>query len=172
MVQAVKDQIMNSDMTQLELIGPSGGRVGEGLPVPPHARAHVTTHTENPPPSSPARIRIGETAVWRACPRCRRHVLAAVVSGLLTNCDPENLTVSGELAARIQDRLTFDVHVYGLPQRMRFAYRCTDRIRADRKYPVVAEHRCGSELPAERFTGEMTEIVVSYRRELPDVPPF
>ena len=137
--------------------------------------AHAWGGTGDPSPPSPvARIRIGETAVWRACPRCRRHVLTAVVDGLLTNCDPENLTVAGELAARLQDRMTFDVHVYGLPRCMHFEYRHLDRIKAPRRYPVVAEHRCGSELTllTERFTGEMTEIVVSYRRELPDVPPF
>lgn len=150
----------------------SQGRERESLPVPPIRGRGYGTNRKTLPTLPGAQIRIGETAVWRSCPRCRRHVLAAVVNGLLTHCDPENLTVAGELAARIQNQMTFDIHVYGLPRRMRFAYRCIDRIRADRKFPVVAEHRCGSELPAERFSGEVTEIVVSYRRDLPDVPPF
>ena len=120
------------------------------------------------------RRRLAETAAIQACPSCRRHTLIAAPYGIPARCDPENLTIAGELAARLANRLTFDVHVYGLPRRMHFEYRHLDRIKAQRRYPVVAEHRCGSELMllTEKFSDEVTEIVVSYRRELPDVPPF
>ena len=122
----------------------------------------------------PAQIRIGETAVWQPCARCRRHVLACRVDGLLVRCDPENLTVAGELAARIQNRLTFDVHVYGLPRRMHLEFRHLTRIKAPRRYPVVAAHSCGSELTllTESADVEVTDIVVRYGKPFPDVPPF
>lgn len=152
----------------------SRGEGGEGFPVPAYAHAHVRTHTQKPPhPPPPPRARIGEAACFQACPRCRRHVLIATVGGILTRADPENLTTAGELAARLQNRLTFDIHIYGLPRRMYLEFRDIDRIRGPRKRPVVAQHRCGELVLAHGPVDDSpTGIVISYRRELPDVPPF
>ena len=126
------------------------------------------------PPSPVRRIRLTETAAIQACPRCRRHTLIAAPYGIPARCDPENLTLNGELAAKLQSRLTFDVHVYGLPRRMHFEYRHLDRIKAQRRHPVVAEHRCGGELIllTEKFTDEVTDIVLPYSRPQTDEPPF
>ena len=89
-------------------------------------------------------IRIGETAVWRACPRCRRHTLVARVDGIITRCDPENLTITGELAARITGRLTFNIHADGFPPRMRILHRYL------RGYALPADIRSSPSTTAEK----------------------
>ena len=115
-----------------------------------------------------------ETAAIQACPRCRRHTLIAAPYGCPVRADPQNLTITGELAARLQNRLTFDIHIYGLPRRMHFEYRHLDRIKAPRKYPVVAEHRCGNELTllTGPWDNSAEEILISYRKPQTDQPPF
>ena len=119
-------------------------------------------------------IRIGEACVWRPCHRCRRHTLTARTGGLLTHCDPENLSIGGEIAALLQSRLTFDIHVLGLPRRMFLEYRDTVRIKGSRGYPVVAQHSCGSELAVRMSAAldEVREIVIPFGKGFPDVPLF
>jgi hypothetical protein len=120
------------------------------------------------------RPRIGEAASLQACPRCRRHVLIAYVDGLLVRADPENLGPAGETAARLQNRLTYDIQIYGLPRRMYLTYRDVGRIRAARKHPVIAQHRCGNNLTLISGYADdaVTEIVVTYRKPQTEQPPF
>lgn len=117
---------------------------------------------------------IGEAAAIHACPSCRRHTLLASDGGLAVRADLEHLSVNGEITALIQNRATFDVLIYGLPRRMHLEFRDLDRIRAGRRHPVIADHQCGNLLTqfTEPYDDTRTEIVMSYRKPLPDVPPF
>jgi len=121
----------------------------------------------------PPSARIGEPVSYRSCPRCHRHVLTAMCAGILTRCDPENLTIAGELKARLSGLLTFDIHVEGVPRRMYLEYRDLMRISIPRRRPVVAQHRCRNELTLETGFPANAEIVVPFRSgPLPETAPF
>src|SRR5215831_14497868 len=75
------------------------------------------------------------------CSRCGLRVIHAITGGLTTITDSAPLSVNEEIAALLTGRPTFDLcasggHAY-------LEWRDITRIRAGRKYPVLAIHQCG-----------------------------
>lgn len=148
----------------------SQGRERESSPVPP-IRAPVCGVNGRTLPTLPDRIRVGEHAVIRNCPNCRRHTLLARTLGVLIRADMENITTAGELAARITGRFTYDIRVVSWPPRIRLFPRGLGEIQAARKYAVVPDHRCNTPLetgPAPPYTGPPLITAAAQ----PDKPPF
>lgn len=115
---------------------------------------------------------IDRPARYQPCPRCARHTLIAWTGGIKTRTDPESLNIHAEIAALLTRRLTFDVYVYGLPRRMHLEWRDIDRIRARRKYPVVASHQC-MPLPVPPGIAPETDLAIpAPRKQESDVIPF
>lgn len=116
---------------------------------------------------------IDRPAWYQPCPRCGHHTLAALVSGHKIRCDPEALNINQEIAALLMGKQTYDILLIGLPRRMQPVWRDISRIRATRRYLVIADHRCnpGAQRPA--IPGPEIEITVP-RPSAPDseTPPF
>ena len=74
------------------------------------------------------------------CHGCGQHVLAAVDSGLASAADPQAISLTAEIAARLAGKAAYDIVTTGT--RAYLAYRGIFRVRADRVYPVVADHEC------------------------------
>ena len=81
------------------------------------------------------------------CPACRRHTLFAITDGLRIRADPEPLGIHAEIAARLQQRETYDVITWGQPRRLYLEFRNLLRVMAGRRYPVVAAHYPCGHLP-------------------------
>ena len=74
------------------------------------------------------------------CHGCHRHVLAAIDGGLTIAADPQAITAIAEITARITGRAAYDITRSGT--RAYLVYRDLHRVRAQRDYPVVADHEC------------------------------
>lgn len=114
---------------------------------------------------------IGELAQIRACSSCGRHVLTCRTDGIVFRADPENLTVAGELIARLDNRLTFDAVAVPIPRGLRLLIRDIFRIRAERKHAILAQHRCGAVIPAAH-TEPWQHIAAVAKPSFPAIPPF
>ncbi|WP_326637307.1 hypothetical protein OG884_26605 [Streptosporangium sp. NBC_01755] len=111
-------------------------------------------------------------AVLDHCPRCGGQILVAVSDGLPTRADATPLTPQAELAALLDDRLTYDVQPLGLPRRPYLHHRNSWRIQAPRKWPVVGSHRCP---PGPHFPRPQTkpvDLIIPIGHPIPDQPPF
>jgi hypothetical protein len=83
----------------------------------------------------------------RNCGRAVARGLDADVCGLLATVDLTEIDPAGEVLALATGRRTYDV-IPG-PGRLELAPRRAAHIRARRRYPVLAEHRCDAPpLPA------------------------
>lgn len=112
---------------------------------------------------------VTEPVRYQLCRGCGRHVLRALAGGLDIRADPENLDLKNELAARLAGRATYDIHAFGLPRRMYFEWRSIDRIRAPRKYLVVADHACpagNKDVPAR--STDSVEITIPVGQPQPE----
>ena len=114
---------------------------------------------------------INRPARYQPCPRCNRHTLVAMVSGVRTRLDPEPLTIDGEVIALLSGRRTYDVMLWGLPRRMHPIWRDISRIRAPRKYTVIATHQC-TPLPAPLSVQPETDLVIPYPSAAGEIPGF
>lgn len=114
-----------------------------------------------PPP-----VRRHEWASLTTCPRCHAIVLYAEPGRYVQYFDPGNLTVAGEIAARLQDRPVYEI--FGIA-RLYLRLRELPEILAGRDLPVVTEHRCGPQWRLEYCPapGEQRKPYV-----IPDEPPF
>jgi hypothetical protein len=112
-----------------------------------------------------------EAARINPCPSCHSHVLSGRLNGAAVTADPVNISIAGELAARIQKRSTYDLRSGGYPPRLYFRFRGLADIQAIRKYAVVADHKCGCELPSQPSPPYDGLLSVA-RITLPDKPPF
>ena len=74
------------------------------------------------------------------CHGCHRHILAAIDGGLTIAADPQAITAIAEITARITGRAAYDITRSGT--RAYLVYRDLHRVRAQRDYPVVADHEC------------------------------
>jgi hypothetical protein len=102
----------------------------------------VTT-APKPPPKRPAfEHLIDRPAHLAPCRRCGDYVLAGLVGGAMTRCDPGAIDIHAELIAVLGGKASYDVCAWGLPRRLYLVWRHSLRITAARKYPVVAEHQC------------------------------
>jgi hypothetical protein len=111
-------------------------------------------------------------AVLDTCHRCGTPTLVGHSEGLLARAGAQPLDPHGELDALMDGRWTFDVHLEGVPRRAYLIYRCSFRIRAPRKWNVVATHKCppGPHFPIR--PGPPIEIVIPRGKPIPDTPPF
>ncbi len=111
-------------------------------------------------------------AVLDHCPRCGAQVLDATSDGLPTRADAQPLDPQAELAALMSGQLTYDVQPLGLPRRPYLHYRDAFRIQAERKWTVVATHKCppGPHFPQPR--GKPVHLIIPIGIPIPDQPPF
>lgn len=122
-------------------------------------------------PVTRRRVGYHQAATLAPCPSCRRHVLTGRQFGSVVVADAGNVSAAGELQARIQNRATYDLFPDGYPPRLYFRWRGLDEIRAARRFAVVADHKCGKELPSEpapKYSGLLVPVSI----QLPDVPSF
>jgi hypothetical protein len=97
------------------------------------------------------------------CSRCGAVVLTAITGGLTTVTDARPLSVDEEIAALLTSRVTFDLQQTGTQAYLE--WRDLTRIRAGRRYPVVAIHQCrGAAVRLLTFAAASEEV--------PDDPPF
>ncbi|SRR6266702_2291065 len=106
---------------------------------------------------------ITEPAKAAECTRCHTQVICAVTGGLTTITDTQPLSVNEEIAALLGGRATFDLHATGT--RVFLEWRDITRIRAGRRFPVVALHQCA---PGIRLL-PLPAVTAS---PVPDDPPF
>lgn len=117
---------------------------------------------------------ISRPAHYQPCPKCGHHTITATTSGHPIRCNPQPLTLQQEITARLASLQTYDVLIYGLPRQMHPIWRDLDRIRAGRKYAVIADHTC-TPLPMPPGRQPETEIFIPYqiaRTTTGDEPPF
>ena len=107
---------------------------------------------------------ITEPAKAAECIRCGSQVITAITGGLTTVTDVSPLSVNEEIAALLVGRATFDLQADG--KQVYLEWRDLTRIRAGRRYPVVAGHRCG---PGARL---LPLPAAAPAAQLPDDPPF
>lgn len=105
---------------------------------------------------------IDRPAHYQPCPHCGRHTITAWCGGVRTRCDPEPLTINQEIAALLTGRQTYDVMIWGLPRRMNLAWRDITRIRAGRKYAIIATHKCAPGKTTPFGNQPETEITIRY----------
>jgi hypothetical protein len=74
------------------------------------------------------------------CHGCKHHILAAIDGGLTVAADPQSIGTIAEVKARITGRAAYDIASSGT--RVYLVYRDLHRVRAQRGYPVVADHEC------------------------------
>lgn len=102
----------------------------------------------------------------RLCPRCHAPIIVGLdadMCALTAHADPTPINETGEALAQLTERRTYDyTKTLGAP---RLEYRAEWNITAPRRYPVLAEHRCGQTLPADKQ--EATP-----RKKTSDVPEF
>lgn len=101
------------------------------------------------------------------CQKCGAPILAGLDAdkcALYVRADITPIDEIGEALALMQGRRTFDL--VGNWQRKELEYRHSWNIKAPRRYPVLAEHRCHAPLPPA------IAKVPSMNSELPDEPPF
>lgn len=105
------------------------------------------------------------------CRRCGAYVLAGLVGGVLTRCDPSAIDIHAELTAVLSGGRSFDVCAWGLPRRLYLVWRYSLRIASARKYPVVAEHQCNG---TGRYPDTRLELTVPRPRPVDTTtkPPF
>jgi hypothetical protein len=122
-------------------------------------------------PRQPPRFEhlIDRPAFLQPCRRCGAWVLAAITGGVPTRCDPGSLTAQAELIALLSGKQSYDVVTYGLPRRMFFQWRHATRITGERKYPVVATHKCNG---TGNYLVTRTELAVPSPRHDDTDPPF
>jgi hypothetical protein len=106
---------------------------------------------------------ITEPVKLAQCTRCNNPVIHAVTGGLTTITDVIPLTVNEEIAVIMTGRTTFDLQSSGI--RAYLEWRDITRIRAGRRYPVVAAHQCGP-------GGRLAFLPAPASEEVPDDPPF
>jgi len=97
------------------------------------------------------------------CPRCGALILSAVTGGLTTITSIDPLSIDEEIAALLTGRATFDMQISGTC--IYLEWRDITRIRAGRKYPVVAMHPCNPGC-------QPAPLPILPAEELPDDPPF
>lgn len=102
------------------------------------------------------------------CPRCRRPILSGLDddnAARTAHADPTPLTQIGETIALLAGRSTYDLTTAsGKKQLWR---RDQWSIAGKRKFPVLAEHRCGQPLDAYA-----EPVAARPRYTIPDDPPF
>jgi hypothetical protein len=116
---------------------------------------------------TPTHAVTSRAARLRTCPKCRRPVLVgldAERAGMRVVADPTPITALGEAIALLSKRPTFDLIGAGKKE---LNYRDSFAISGDRRYPVIAQHRCGELLDA--FTETIPDKA---RYVIPDVCPF
>ncbi|MGI5155790.1 hypothetical protein [Microbispora sp. CA-102843] len=115
---------------------------------------------------------ISTPALLDTCHHCGRPILTAHSEGLLARADPTPITPADELAALIAGRRTYDIHPMGLPRKPYLVHRSQFRIRAPRKWAVVAEHQCppGPHFPPPRKPAVHLEIPTG--PPTPETPPY
>lgn len=86
----------------------------------------------------------------RLCSRCHNPILTGLdadICALPARVDPVPVSELGEALARIDNRCTYDyVKTRAVPV---LEYRESWTIAAPRRFPVLAEHKCGHPLPAD-----------------------
>ncbi len=111
---------------------------------------------------------IWRSARLRTCPRCGAPILAgldASPAGLPVRADLTPLTTAGEAVALLSGRATFDLS--DAAGRKELNHRQCEHIKGPRKYPVLAEHACGS--PLDAFA---ERIPAKARYRIPEEVPF
>ena len=114
---------------------------------------------------------IDRPARYQPCPRCNRHTLVAMVSGVKTRLNPEPLSITAEIAALLDGCRTYDVLLWGLPRRMHPIWRDISRIRAPRRHTVIATHQC-TPLSRPPVTQPETDLAIPYPSTTGEIPGF
>lgn len=116
--------------------------------------------------------KIGDTsrgATLRLCPRCKTPVIVGLDdnrAAINAWCDPTPITELGEAFALVQGRSTYDLT--NGDGRKELWHRYAWNIRAARRHPVLAAHRCNSPMaPFAAPTKPAREATVD-----DDAPPF
>ena len=110
----------------------------------------------------------------RRCPTCRRQVWRGIdreFGGLSRDCDPQPLTVAGEVAALMDGRITFDLqyrHGYGHVIDSRASYHIRPWPAGQSGMDVLVEH---NHIPHEYETCK-TQLVVDVGAKTPDKCPY
>ncbi|MFB4276058.1 hypothetical protein ACBJ59_12240 [Nonomuraea sp. MTCD27] len=106
------------------------------------------------------------------CRRCGALILSGYSEGCWVRVDPAPLDLRQELDAILAGRMTYDVQPLGLPRKPFVWHRTVFRIRGERKWKVVQEHRCP---PGPHFPpppAQPVELVIPFNVSTPDTPPF
>lgn len=111
-------------------------------------------------------------AVLTTCPRCGAQILDAVSEGLHVLADATPLDAHAELAALLDGRLTWDVQPIGLPRKPHLHHRHSFRIKPERKWPVVATHKCPPGPHIRPPQQKPVVLVIPYGKPTPAQPPF
>ncbi|MDN3356061.1 hypothetical protein [Actinomadura sp. DC4] len=110
-------------------------------------------------------------AVLAGCPRCRCLVIRALdeaVCAFDVRLDPEPLAEIGELNALLAGRMSYDL--IPIAGHHEIAARDQWRIR-NRKYPVLATHRCPGRIPATA-AAQFKSSTMKGDRHAAKRPPF
>lgn len=108
------------------------------------------------------------TAGLHLCPRCRRPTLTGLdddTAARTAHADPAPITPLGEALAVLAGRGTYDLTAIGGKRQL--WRRDQWHIAGARRYPVLAEHRCGQPLDAHA-----EPVARRARYVIPDTPPF
>lgn len=107
-------------------------------------------------------------ATLRTCPRCDTVLLVGLddeIAALTARTEILSLNTVGEALALLSGRRTFDLISIG--GRKELHRRDEWHITAERRYPVLPEHRCGASLAAHAM-----RIPARRRYVIPDEVPF
>ncbi|MEV7011566.1 hypothetical protein [Streptosporangium sp. NPDC051022] len=115
---------------------------------------------------------ISTPAVLDTCPRCGTPTLVGHSEGLLIRATAGPLDPRGELDALTAGQMTYDVQPLGLPRKPYLIHRNAWRIHADRKYAVVATHKCPPGARAPHFRPDPVPLFIPYGEPIPDQPQF
>lgn len=117
-----------------------------------------------------------------ACPSCDSAIILALddtVAGLPVRADPLPLDAAQELQARLEGRLTYNLHIQHWSGRRTLNERLPEHM-ARRDHPVIATHTCPGPIPATAIpepppdppTGEPDLFTPHPDDEPPDGFPF
>ena len=111
------------------------------------------------------------------CTHCGQQTIDAHAAGIPVHCDPQPLTVTDEIQARLNGQLTYTL-TPKLTGHLELLYRDPHRIRAAPPTAIVlATHLCpGNTLPAQHIRRLPPPVPLTTRHDDPEVnndePPF
>ncbi|TYB50250.1 hypothetical protein FXF51_56845 [Nonomuraea sp. PA05] len=107
------------------------------------------------------------------CRRCGQPILSGDSEGVWVRADPTPIDPRQELDAILAGLATYDLHPHGLPRRPYLWRRNSFRIRGERKWQVLQQHRCPPGRHIVPPPSQPTELYIPFAYSTPgDIPPF